>query len=148
MQLGPENTRLAEHFAFCSSRPLEDLCNAVRQHFGLPEFEYDSENETEWGCILHDGLEYNISCPYEDGTLQAWDSSVPAGCNVGFTLSVSTDCREPRDAEHSSIQFVSRFGQALADLFGQPIHHHRTWLGPGEDITRARVFQPSPQSPD
>jgi hypothetical protein len=146
MRLGPENIRLAEHFAFHSPWPLEDLCTAVQRHFGLPEFEYDAENETEWGSVVHDGLEYNFSCPYEDGTLQAWDSSVPFDCNVGFTLSVSRDRHEPRDAEHSSTGIVSVLGQALADLFGQAVHHHRTWLGPGENIERTRLFRPGPHA--
>lgn len=143
MHLAPDKTRLAEHFAFWCSLSLTDLCTAVRDRFSLPEFELGSENETEWAVVLHDGLEYDISCPYEDGTLQTWDDSVPPGCNIGFTLSVSTDAIEPRDAEQSSIALVPRIGQALADLFTQPIYHHRTWLGPGGNITRARVFQPS-----
>jgi hypothetical protein len=139
-----DHTRLAEHFAFWSSLSLAELCNVVRDHFHLPEFEYGSENETEWGLVLRDGLEYNISCPYEDGTLQEWDSSVPPDCNVGFTLSVSMHTAEPRDAKQSAAELVPRIGQVLADLFAQPVCHHRTWLGPGKNITRMRVFQPRP----
>jgi hypothetical protein len=141
-ELALDRIRLAEHFALWSPLSLEDICNAVQQRFGLPDFEYDSENETEWGRSLHDGLEFNVSCPYEDGTLQTWDDSVPPGCNVGFALSVSADRSEPSDAERSCTQLVPSIGQALADLLGQPIHHHRTWLGPGNDVTRARVFCP------
>jgi hypothetical protein len=132
----------SEHFAFWSPLSLVELCTAVRELFQLPEFKYGSENETEWGLVLHDGLEYNISCPYEDGTLQEWDSSVPPDCNIGFTLSVSTDTAEPTDARQSSAELVPRIGQALADLFAQPIYHHRTWLGPGKNITRTHVFLP------
>jgi hypothetical protein len=143
MALAPDRTRLAEHFALCSPLSLEDLCEAIRRCFSLPEFDLDCENETEWGSVFHEGLEYNVSRPFEDGTLQAWDSSVPAGCNFGVSISVCTDRGEPRDAEHSAAQLVPRIGQALADLLRVPIHHHRTWLGPGHDITRAQVFRPS-----
>jgi hypothetical protein len=141
-ELAPNRIRLAEHFALRCPLPLEDVCNAVRERFGLPDFEYDSENETEWGLSFHDGLEFNVSRPYEDGVLQAWDDSVPHGCNVGFTLSVSADRSEPHDAEQSGTQLVPRIGQALADLLCHPIHHHRTWLGPGNNLRRARVFRP------
>jgi hypothetical protein len=142
MHSGPDRPRLAEHFAFWSSLSLIELCTCLRERFHLPEFEYGSENDTEWALVSRGGLEYNVSCPYEDGTLQEWDSSVPPDCNVGFTLSISTEAVEPRDAQQSSAELVPRIGQALADLFAEPVHHHRTWLGPGENITRTQVFRP------
>ena len=138
----PADIRLAEHFALRSALTIVDLCNAIRDGLGLPEFVYGSENETEWGTVVHDGLEYNISRPYEAGTLHQWDPSVPADCNVGIVLSVARSRRQPRDAEESSAELALPIGQALADLLRSQIHHHRTWFGPGNNVTRARLFSP------
>ena len=137
-----EDIRLAEHFAFRSSLPIDELCGAIRAELGLPEFSYDRENETEWGCVAHDGLEYDVSRPYEDGTLRAWDPSVPLHCNVGMTISVGNGAPHPRDAAESRADIVPRVGQALADLFLLPVYHHRTWLGPGKNVARADLFRP------
>src|SRR3954463_13953679 len=81
--------RLAEHFALRSELSIAELGRALQNGFGLPEFVYGSETETEWGAVLHDGLEYNVSRPYEARTLQHWDRSVPLECNIGVVLSVA-----------------------------------------------------------
>jgi hypothetical protein len=137
--------QIMEHCAFSSALSLHALCDEIRRHFGLPEFEYDSENMTEWGTTEQDGLEYNISRPFEEGTLQEWDGSVPPGCNVGVSLSVSRGACEPAEAERFSMEITSRFAQEMADLLAVSVHHHGTWLGPGKNITRSRVFQPKSQ---
>lgn len=99
MNLGPTRTQLAEHFAFWSPLSLTQLCRLVGERLQLPEFTFDFENETEWGIASRDGLEYNMSSPYEDGTLQKWDSSVPAGCNIGLMVSVPADAPWPLNYE-------------------------------------------------
>jgi hypothetical protein len=134
--------RLAEHFAFRSARPIAELCKAIGDGLALPEFAFDSENETEWGCVVHDGLEYNVSRPYHDGTLKQWDPSVPTDCNVGITISVANARPHPQDAQESCAELVPHVGQALADLMLVPVYHHRTWLGPGENVARADLFRP------
>ena len=65
------------------------------------------------------------------------------GCNFGVTLMVSQDCPPNRDAEWSSVELVPRIGQELADLLGQRVYYHRTWLGVGESLVRKRAFHPS-----
>ncbi len=69
----------SEHLAFHSNLELEPLCAAIQKALDLPAFQLDAENETAWGFARREGVEYNVSMPYEDGTLQAWDESVPPG---------------------------------------------------------------------
>jgi len=138
----PVDIRIAEHFALHSARTLAELCSALRNGLQLPTFVYGSENETKWGTLLHDGLEYNVSRPYDAGTLQQWDPSVLPDCNVGLTLSIASSRAHPKDAAQSSAEFVPLVGQTLADVLGVQVHHHRTWLGPGNSIASARRFNP------
>ena len=138
----PVDIRIAEHFALQSALTLAELCGALRNGLKLPKLVYGSENETEWGTLLHDGLEYNVSCPYDAGTLQRWDPSVPSDCNVGIIVSIASSRAHPKDAAQSSTEFVPLVGQILADLLRVQVHHHRTWLGPGNSIASARRFHP------
>lgn len=71
-----------ERLAFHSELDLRALCARSRETLDLPAFKFDSENATEWGLCEHAGVEYNVSIPYEDGTLQKWDDTVPGWCNV------------------------------------------------------------------
>jgi hypothetical protein len=114
----------------------------MQRRFCLPDFEYDSENETEWGLVNHGGIEYNVSRPYKRATLKEWDGSVPAGCNVGVTLTVFKDRPPGQDTDWSSTELVERVGQGLADLLQRRVYHHRTWLGVDKNVTHKRVFQP------
>jgi hypothetical protein len=137
-----DRIRLMEHLAVDCPLSLQEFCDAMRRRFGLPAFEFDFENETEWGLVEHEGIEYNVSRPYERGTLEEWDGSVPVGCNFGVTLMVSQDCPPGHDAEWSSAELVPHIGQGLADLLGRRVYHHRTWVGAGENVVRKRIFHP------
>jgi hypothetical protein len=137
-----DRIRLMEHLAVDCPLSLQEFCGAMQRRFGLPEFEFDSENETEWGSVEHEGVEYNVSRPYERGTLEEWDGSVPVGCNFGVTLMVLQDCPPAQDAEWSSAELVPHIGQGLADLLGRRVYHHRTWVGAGENVVQKRVFHP------
>ena len=139
-------TRLMEHLAVDCPLSLHEFCGAMQRQFELSDFVFDCENATEWGLVEHDGIEYNVSRPYERGTLKEWDDSVPVGCNFGVILIVAQDCSPGRNAEWSSDELVPHVGQGLADLFGQRVYHHRTWLGVGNNLSRKRVFHPMPSS--
>ena len=91
---------------------------------------------------IHEGIEYNVSRPFERGTLEEWDGLVPVGCNVGVTLTAFTDCPPRQDPDWSSTEFVDSVGQTLADLLRRRVYHHRTWLRAGKNVTHKRVFQP------
>lgn len=121
---------------------LREVCLAMQHRFALSEFEFDRENETEWGLVEQHGIEYNVSNPYEAGTLQKWDSTVPVGCTIGIALVVSRDCPSDWDTTWSSSVLVPQIGQALADLLRCRIYHHRTWVGPGVNVARRCVFNP------
>jgi hypothetical protein len=141
-----ERVQFMEHLALYCRLPLDAFCDAAQRCLGLPHFQFDSENETEWGLVRYEGVEYNISRPYERGTLQEWDPSVPAGCNFGVILIVSPECPLGQDADWRVNELTPRVGQALADLFHQPVYHHRSWLGPGENMARQNTFHPRPRS--
>ncbi len=127
---------------------LREFCDAMQRRLGLPTFEFDFENETEWGLIEHAGIEYNVSRPYERGTLAKWDGLVPVGCNFGVTLMVSQD-RPPRhNAEWSFVELVPDVGQRLADTFGMPVYHHRTWMGVGKSMVRDPPSTPEKDVPN
>lgn len=134
--------RLAEHLAVDCSLSLTEFCEGMQRLLSLPDFAYDSENETEWGSVVDAGIEFNVSRPYERGTLEEWDDSVPAECNVEVTLTAFRDCHPGQDPDWDSMELVERVGQGLANLLRQRVFYHRTCLGPGENITRDRIFQP------
>jgi hypothetical protein len=140
--MGFRYIRLMEHLAVDCSLSLLEFCDRMQRRFGLPEFELDFENETEWGLVIHEGIEYNVSRPYERGTLEEWDGSVPVGCNFGVTLTVSEECPPSQDAAWSSGELVQQIGQGLADLLGRRVYHHRSWVQGGENTVRKRVFLP------
>ena len=121
-----EDVAWHEHLAFHSDLDLEPLCEAIRAALELPPFAFDSENETAWGLIVHDGVEYNVSIPYEDGTLQEWDATVPDGCNVGMTLLVSKLHPNAGDPDWVIATLVRGVAERLAEALRRPIVHHRT----------------------
>ncbi|MCO6043149.1 hypothetical protein NG895_04465 [Aeoliella sp. ICT_H6.2] len=134
--------RVMEHLAVDCCFSLTEVCEGLQQLLSLPDFAYDCENETEWSSVVDRGIEYNVSRPYKRGTLEEWDDSVPAGCSVAVTLTAFKDCPPGQDPEWDSTELVERVGQGLANLLEQTVYHHRTWLRPGENITREQVFQP------
>ena len=118
---------MVEHLAFSSSLLLRECCERVREALGLPDFHFDSENETEWGLVEVDNIEYNVSRPFEEGTLYEWDETVPPGCNFGVSLIVYRE--HPRAGNHDwAIEaLVKPFIERVAPVINVPIHHHRTW---------------------
>ncbi|MET3193773.1 hypothetical protein [Bacillus sp. OAE603] len=76
-----------EHIAFYSPLSLEEFGNKLQNLLPLDFIKNDFENETEW-LIYHynNSYEVNITRPYEEGTLQEWDDTVPPKCNFGFTI--------------------------------------------------------------
>jgi hypothetical protein len=143
--MGVDRVQLMEHLAAKSPLSLHEFCELVQRLFGLPDFVYDFENETEWGAAESDGVGYNVSRPFEPGTLQEWDSSVPAGCNFGLTLEVFRDGPRAAGAGRTSEELVRQIGQSLADGLGSRVYHHRTWVGAGQNVTRGHVFLPGPE---
>src|SRR5262245_41186824 len=130
-----DRVRLMEHLATdCRRLALEEFCDVMQRRFAFPDFEYDFENEAEWGLAEHEGIEYNVTRPYERGTLEEWDGSVPVGCNYGVTLMVANDCPPNWDAVWSLAILVPRIGQGLAEVLDRRVYHHRTWLEAGENV--------------
>jgi hypothetical protein len=137
--MDPSRVARMEHLALETRLALTTLCERVRQEFALPEFQFDHENDTEWGWSELDAIEYNVSRPYRRETLGGWDSSVPAGCNVAICLTLSTAHPRCDDEEWILGSLVASVGSRLHDVMGAPVHHHRTWLKAG-NVSRSTVF--------
>jgi len=131
-----------EHLAVKSPLTLQEFTDLFRQVLNLPALEFDSENESEWGAVELSGTEYNISKPYEEGTLQEWDGTTPYGCNFGITLSTSKEHPNAANMEESN-PVVASVAQRLSNGLDIPVFYHRTWLGPGQNITRNKTFFPA-----
>ncbi|MBB6049226.1 hypothetical protein [Armatimonas rosea] len=136
----PNETKFMEHLAFRTEFPLEELCEIARTALELPPFRYDNENETEWGIAVKEGVEYNLSRPYEEGTLQHWDATVPPGCNFGMTLLIPYTSALPPETVAPLVAFV---GQTLSRSLNTTVWHHRRWLGAGRNVPQKTVFPPS-----
>lgn len=135
-------TSVMEHLAFTSDLDLQGFCKRFQRALNLPEFEFDGENETEWGLVEVGGVEYNVSRPYERGTLQAWDKSVPSGCNFGVSLILYEDDPDSYNHEWAFDNLVVPVAQKIADEFRIRVYYHRTWLGAGQNVERDMVFRP------
>lgn len=115
-----------EHLAIHSALNLKDFCNKLAGILGTPDFEFDCENETAWGESRKGNLTINVSRPFEVGTLQKWDNTVPDTCNFGIALT----------KENIDLCEVKRIGLLIADGFGSTVFYHRTWIKAGKNIKR------------
>lgn len=134
------HTKRQEHLALYSPLDLEDFCSKFKNSLGLPEMHFDAENETEWGLIEFGNIEYNVSRPYQKGTLQEWDDSIPPDCNFGITLSIHENHPLADDTEWIKDNLVSIVANRLASTFETPVYYHRTWLGVGKNETKNIIF--------
>jgi len=133
---------IIESLAINCSLSLKQFCKAMQKHFGLPDFNFDFENETEWGCVEVNGIEYNISRPYKAEILREWDETVPQGCNFSVSLEVSQEFLKGKESKSELSDLLIRIGQGVADLFNRDVYYHRTWLGVGNNVTRNQIFHP------
>jgi hypothetical protein len=135
-------TVFTEHFALHSPLSLEAMCGRIRACLNLPDFQFDCENETEWGLVEVDNLEYNVSRPYEEGTLQEWDSTAPAECNFGISLAVYREHPQANNYEWWFDEFIAPVVQQIADELNVSVYYHRTWRGAGNNVERNQCFRP------
>ena len=133
------NKVIREHLALFFNAELNDFCTSFTSLLGLPQMSFDFENETEWGEVDQYGINYNISRPYEIGTLHEWDSSVPKQCNFGISLTFKNNHVD----EKTRSEVVKLIGSKLSKEFNTTVFHHRTWFGPGKNVTRNLIFKPA-----
>ncbi len=134
-----EQIETTEHFALFANIELKEFCKRFISVLGLPQMEFDYENETEWCDVKHNGIEYNVSRPYKKGTLHEWDSSVPESCNFGICLMFEKGIF----TEKIKSEIIQKIGITLAKEFNVNIVYHRTWYGVLEkDTLRTVIFEP------
>ncbi len=129
-----QNPRVIEHLATKADLSLEEFCERLGAGLKLPEFEYDAENETQWGLAQIGALEINVSRPYTAGTLQSWDSSTPDGCNYAVSLIVAESAPPGQNEEWAGKELAPPYAQMIANSIGCDVYHHSGWsrgkLGP------------------
>ena len=140
-----KTVQFMEHMAIKSPLSLNAFCDVARRALGLPEFEYDAENETEWCISIKEGVMYNISRPYKAETLCSWDPTVPEGCNFGLILIFPKAFTAPSEASAALVEHV---GRTLASAFGTAVYYHRTWLGVDNNLPRNTTFLPVQSDPE
>jgi len=124
-----------EHLALKYNSSLEEFCNKLCSQHNFTQFKFDHENETEWGVSHYENLIINISRPYEEGTLQEWDSSVPDNCNFG--ISVTSNKKIKQDS-------IDLLGNLLAKTFKTVVYHHRTHIRPCKNKKREGFYKNVP----
>ena len=77
-----------EHFSTFLNISLKEFCENFSRVLTLPEMTFSRENETECAEVSFKGINYNVSKPYEIGTLNKWDEIVPKEHNFGIILSI------------------------------------------------------------
>lgn len=115
-----------EHLALYSNTTLEGFCERLATLLNLPDFEFDNENETEWGESKKGDVKFDVSRPYKKGTLKEWDDTVPENCNFGITITKPL----------INTSEILKIGQLIADEFREAVFYHRTWIEPGKSIKR------------
>jgi len=131
-----ETIKRLEYVTLQSDLDLMTFGEKFQKALMLPQMDYDYENETEWLDIDHDGINYNVSRPYEEGTLQEWDDTTPEGCNFGIVLGIHKDHPHVLDDTwvDSTVAIVCR---QLAETFQTTVYHHRTFTS-GIDISESK----------
>ena len=123
-----------EHFSAFVDLSLQDFCEQFRQVLKLPQMTFDNENETEWAEVNFNGINYNVSKPFEIGTLNNWDDLVPENHNFGIVLSINksnTEFKKPELEEMASL---------LSNHFNVDILYYRTWFSTGFNTEKAQIF--------
>jgi hypothetical protein len=137
-----EITKRLEHVCLRSDLDLQTFGEQFQQALTLPTMKHDYENETEWLEIDRDGVNYNISRPYQEGTLQEWDDTTPVGCNFGIVLSLHKD----HPFVHDNIwvdNMVANVCRHIAMTFNAVVYHHRTFtFGIDKSERKNAIFNP------
>jgi hypothetical protein len=137
-----EVTKRLEHICLKSDLDLQTFGEKFVTALSLPTMRYDFENETEWLTLDFGDLNYNISRPYEEGTLQEWDETTPHGCNFGIVLSIHKDHPSVLDNAWVDKTVAGICGQ-LASTFNTTVYHHRTFtFGVDKSERKNIVFNP------
>jgi len=134
--LVPHQIARAEHLALRTNLGFAELLAALQAALGLGAFLVDAENETEFAEAWTETVAINVSMPYEDGTLHAWDPSCPIDCNAGITICVPHGVRE-------TDELVRTIATAMASALHVPIVHHRTRVTGSRDVVCAVPYRPS-----
>lgn len=137
-----QTIRRLEHVTLQSDLDLLTFGERFRKALKLPPMKHDNENETEWFDVDQDGINYSVSRPYEEGTLQDWDDTTPEGCNFGIVLGIHKD--HPNVFDNIWVDnMVREICQQLAATFNTSVYHHRTFtFGVDKSERKNLMFSP------
>ena len=125
-----------EHFSAFIDLNLKEVCDNFRLVLELPEMTFNSEKETEWAEVNFEGINYNISKPYEIGTLNKWDDQVPKEHNFGIVLTINKTNINFNKAE------LEKMGYLLSNSLNANLLHYRTWFSSGFNTEKVQIFTP------
>ena len=108
----------------------------MRELFSLEPFDFDYENETEWGISITNSVEYDVSRPFDFGVLNSWDSTIPSICNFGLSLTFENEV-----SQQERQKVIKSIGEKLANRLKVNVYYHRTHLGSGGNIKRDIIFK-------
>jgi hypothetical protein len=138
-----EEIQIIEQFSLKSRMDLHDVCSRVQESFGLKPFEFDFENESEWGITgLTDFIELDISRRYWPGKFLEWCALKLRGSTYALSLAVSRQHPVTAGLEWSTQNLVLPFAQKIADLFNTRVRHLLTRLATGETLVQNTIYAP------
>jgi hypothetical protein len=140
--MNSEVVKRLEHISLRSDLDLQIFGEIFQKALTLPAMAHDYENETEWLDVDYNWINYNISKPYEEGTLQEWDDTVPERCNFGIVLCIHKD--HPYVLNNIWVDnMVAGVCRQLAKAFDTSVYHHRTiTFGIDKSVKKNIVFNP------
>jgi hypothetical protein len=108
---------------FLSTLSHEDVCQLMRQEFGLPEFKFDCEIEHNWGIAVKDGIEVNVSYDTRSRRERVDDQLMGEPDN-NFTI-IFTQIDDPINVGHHWFldKSISETSKRLADLLNVEMHY-------------------------
>ena len=124
----PALYRFEDHSYLHSPLDLEAFCDRLRAALSLPAFDYDGENENEWGCAEDREIFVHVSHAYEPDTYaEWWPERCPPGCDYWVEVKVKALSPRTRDAEWRTRDWLPAWDAALAELGGGQVYRDGRW---------------------
>ena len=125
----PALYRFEDHYYLHSPLELDAFCDRLRAAWSLPAFDYDSENENEWGYAEDAEVFVHVSHAYEPDTYHEWKpAKCPPGCDYWIELKVKARAPRTRDVEWHAREWLPAWEALLLELGGGRVYRDGRWL--------------------
>ena len=99
--------------AAASDIPLDDLCDALRRKYGLPEFLHASHDDHEVARSEGWGLGFSVARSDDPRVVEGWMKGMPPGSSYQITMTLPWD--------ESAREAMEGARRLLAALLGSPV---------------------------